>query len=306
MEGRVSVGEDGYQQYQLKAGGQFESLNYTVSGSRLDYDGYRDNAWIEKTVFNSRLRYAFDEDASLTASLNLLDIPDMGDPGALRADEVETDRRMASPNNLRYAAGESRSQQRLGLVYRNRFGEHHEITLRNYYTFMDFANSLPFTGGIEESNGGQVTFDREFIGGGAQYTYHQTVLDYTFRFIAGIDIDRQEDDRQRYENLEGTRGALTMDQTEKVSSLGAYVQTEFALLEDLQLTLGTRFDEVNFDIIDHFEKVTDQDGALAAREMARTEGLFLGYSCGSTFQGLRQLKDRLKPTDLVVCLFHDH
>ncbi len=63
---------------------------------------------------------------------------------------------------------------------------------------------------------------------------------------------------------------------------------------------------VDFDVIDHFEKVTDKDGALAARELAATEGLFLGYSCGSTFQGLRQLKDRIKPTDVVVCLFHDH
>lgn len=63
---------------------------------------------------------------------------------------------------------------------------------------------------------------------------------------------------------------------------------------------------VDFDVIDHFEKVTDKDGALAARELAATEGLFLGYSCGSTFQGLRQLKDQLKPTDVVVCLFHDH
>jgi cystathionine beta-synthase len=65
-------------------------------------------------------------------------------------------------------------------------------------------------------------------------------------------------------------------------------------------------ENVNFEVIDHFEKVTDKEGALAARELARTEGLFLGYSCGSTFQGLRQLKDRLKPTDVVVCLFHDH
>ena len=63
---------------------------------------------------------------------------------------------------------------------------------------------------------------------------------------------------------------------------------------------------VDFDIIDRFEKVTDKDGALAARELAREEGLFLGYSCGSAFQGLRQLKDELKPTDLAVVLFHDH
>jgi len=63
---------------------------------------------------------------------------------------------------------------------------------------------------------------------------------------------------------------------------------------------------VAFDLIDHFEKVTDKEGALATRELARKEGLFLGYSCGSAFQGLRQLKDQLKPTDKVVVLFHDH
>ena len=63
---------------------------------------------------------------------------------------------------------------------------------------------------------------------------------------------------------------------------------------------------VDFSLIDHFEKVTDEDGAHAARELAKQEGLLLGYSCGSAFQGLRQLKDRLKPTDVPVVLFHDH
>ncbi len=61
---------------------------------------------------------------------------------------------------------------------------------------------------------------------------------------------------------------------------------------------------VDFSVIDYFEKVTDKDGAL--RELAKKEGLFLGYSCGSAFQALRQIKHRLKPTDLVVVLFHDH
>ncbi|MCH8554009.1 MAG: pyridoxal-phosphate dependent enzyme [Schleiferiaceae bacterium] len=63
---------------------------------------------------------------------------------------------------------------------------------------------------------------------------------------------------------------------------------------------------VDFGVIDYFEKVTDKDGALAARELARKEGLFLGYSCGSAFQGVRQLKHLLKPEDVVVVLFHDH
>lgn len=63
---------------------------------------------------------------------------------------------------------------------------------------------------------------------------------------------------------------------------------------------------VDFSLIDHFEKVTDKDAALAARKLAREEGLLLGYSAGSALAGVLQMKDRLKPDDVVVILFHDH
>ncbi len=63
---------------------------------------------------------------------------------------------------------------------------------------------------------------------------------------------------------------------------------------------------IDFDIIDHFEKVTDRDGALMARRLAREEGLLLGYSAGSAVAGLLQLKDRLTEADLVVVVIHDH
>lgn len=63
---------------------------------------------------------------------------------------------------------------------------------------------------------------------------------------------------------------------------------------------------VNFDIIDYFEKVTDKDSAVMTRRLAREEGLLLGYSCGAAMQGLLQLKDQLTKDDVVVVLFHDH
>jgi cystathionine beta-synthase len=71
---------------------------------------------------------------------------------------------------------------------------------------------------------------------------------------------------------------------------------------------GEDFVPQNFDmsVIDHFEQVTDKDGAIVARRLAKEEGLFCGYSAGSCMQGLFQLKDRLKKNDLVVCIFHDH
>lgn len=72
--------------------------------------------------------------------------------------------------------------------------------------------------------------------------------------------------------------------------------------------IGEDFVPENYDkeYIDHFEQVTDKDGAVMARRIAKEEGIFVGYSAGSAVAGLRQLKDKLKPTDLVVVIFHDH
>lgn len=63
---------------------------------------------------------------------------------------------------------------------------------------------------------------------------------------------------------------------------------------------------VDFDIIDLFEKVTDKDAAIYTRKLAREEGVFVGNSAGSAIKGLLQLSDQLTEDDVVVVLFHDH
>ena len=63
---------------------------------------------------------------------------------------------------------------------------------------------------------------------------------------------------------------------------------------------------VDFDLIDHFEKVTDKDGVIMTRRLAREEGFFMGNSAGSAVAGLLQLKDQLTKDDVVVVIFHDH
>ena len=71
---------------------------------------------------------------------------------------------------------------------------------------------------------------------------------------------------------------------------------------------GEDFVPLNYDmtLIDAFTKVTDKDGAIMARRIAKEEGIFIGYSAGSCLQGVLQLKDQLKKDDVVVCIFHDH
>ncbi|MCZ2248914.1 MAG: pyridoxal-phosphate dependent enzyme [Bacteroidia bacterium] len=63
---------------------------------------------------------------------------------------------------------------------------------------------------------------------------------------------------------------------------------------------------VDFNLIDLFEKVTDKDAALMTREIALKEGIFAGNSAGAAMAGLMQLKDKLKEGDVVVVIFHDH
>jgi cystathionine beta-synthase len=63
---------------------------------------------------------------------------------------------------------------------------------------------------------------------------------------------------------------------------------------------------VDFDVIDHFEKVTDKDAAVMTRRITREEAIFGGNSAGAAMAGLLQMKDRFRKGDVVVVVFHDH
>ncbi|RIY05617.1 pyridoxal-phosphate dependent enzyme [Hymenobacter rubripertinctus] len=64
---------------------------------------------------------------------------------------------------------------------------------------------------------------------------------------------------------------------------------------------------VNFDLIDLFIKVTDQDAALMTRRLAKEEGLFVGWSCGSAVHGaLEYAREHLKADDTMVIILPDH
>ncbi len=63
---------------------------------------------------------------------------------------------------------------------------------------------------------------------------------------------------------------------------------------------------VDFELIDLFEKVSDKNAALMTRELARKEGILAGYSCGAALSGIIQLKSRLKESDVVVVILPDH
>ena len=249
LSGRFNTGSYGFSEWQVKAGGQAGPLNWLVNGSSTELDGYRDHAAYRNDLFNSKFRYDFDDTASLTVLLNAVDSPIADDPGGLTAREAAVNPRQAAPRNLQFNAGESLEQQTLGLAFRKAFSGGRELLLRNYYVQRDFFNRLPFDVN-SNGQGGSVDLERAFAGLGAQFGWATDWAGRNGRLIVGFDYDAQRDHRTRFANNEGVIGDLTTDQDEDVTTRALFVQDAIDLSENFALTLGGRFDEVEYRVVD--------------------------------------------------------
>ncbi|MGH7790728.1 MAG: TonB-dependent receptor family protein, partial [Thermodesulfobacteriota bacterium] len=264
---RTVLGSFGLQKYQAKAGGQIKDINYLLNLSRLHLDGFRDNSETENVLFNSKLRYTINENSDLTFLLTYLDAPVAQDPGALTREELEQDRRQAAPANLLRDAGESVKDGRSGIVYRNYFSQNHEVNLSIYGSVRDFNQRLPF---------GIVSFDRLLLGGGAKYVWDGSLWRRANRLIAGIDVEYQNDDRENYDYAdEKEKGQLTLDQKEEVINIGVFMQNEFQILDNLELTLGVRYDYIHFSVDDFFTTEDDPNdsGSVTFNELSPKVGV---------------------------------
>ncbi len=272
LEARISGGEYDMSRIQLKAGGGTDRVDYTVSLSDTRLDGFREHSETEFQQVSGRLHFDLGQDRRLTTAFNYTRQPESQDPGGISAQMAEENRRAAWPANIAFDSMDGFKQSRIGFNYTMPLGEGHEISVRNYYLWRDFENRLPFVAG------GRVEFDRFFSGGGFSYSYDGIFLDRPNRLILGVDFDRQVDDRQRYNNEMGVRGALTFDQEEKVSSRGLFLQNELRVAQNVELTLGVRMDEVEFNVSDRFLTDGDDSGRRKLDDISPMAGLVYSVS----------------------------
>ncbi len=289
-EMRLAGGSDDFQKVQLKAGGRGERLDYLISLSDTDYEGWRQQSHAENKQLTGRFGLDLGKDRELLTVVNFTDQPISDDAGGLTAAQVAANPRAAFPANVTFDAGESLDQTRVGFVYSMPLGEHHSITARNYYAWRDFGNLLPtLVNGI-------VDLDREFMGGGFSYSYDGIFLDRPNRLVAGTDFDDQDDERRRYNNINGVQGPLGFDQNEHVTSAGVFLQNELSVTERLQLTMGVRFDEVEFEVTDrYFADGFNDSGSKKFDDTSPMVGVVLRLGRG--VESLRDVLDRVRDAD---------
>ncbi len=272
VETRLTLGAYDFENLQLKTGGESGKLNYLVNLSDASLEGYRDHSEFENTQLNGRFEYSLSDTSSLLTTIHHTDQPKANDPGGITADDADDDPSQARDRNVDFDTGEELDQTRIGLLYKTGLSQGRDLETRIYNTTRDFDNKLPFV------DGGSVSLERDFIGGGVKYIIEDVVADKQNRLLLGFDYDLQDDDRRRFENNMGTIGAETFDQNEQVTAIGVYLQNEIRLTDSTELTVGVRYDEVEFDVSDNFLSDGDDSGRITFDQVSPMVGVSVKQS----------------------------
>lgn len=271
-EGRIAFGDFDFRKQQLKTAGTAGRLNYLLSISDLEMAGYRDHSDARNTQFNSRFKFAITDRSELALALSATDQPLSNDPGGLTRAEARENPRAASARNVEFDAGEALDQQKLGASFKHTLANGAVLSARSYYLNRNFRNRLPF------ADGGTVQLDRVFAGGGLSYGRSFQLGAYQHRLIGGVDYDRQDDDRQRYDNLAGAQGPLVFDQNERATSTGVYLQDELRFSEAMAVTVGLRYDVVDFAVSDSFLADGDDSGSRSIDDVNPSIGFVYEFN----------------------------
>jgi iron complex outermembrane receptor protein len=269
VELRAMAGEYDTEKYQLKASGKRDRLGYLASVNYLNVDGFRDFAETEATVFNTKVNYDVDDTLRISAVAAGVHSPLARDPGALTPSELDSGPRdQARSLNVRCNVREVVDQYRAGVVVSKDFSDAHALRLRGYGLTRDFDGNLPcpFVG--------HTAFDRRFLGGGAEYAFTGSLAERPLRLVAGVELTDQEDDRKGWEaSPDGVRGDLEEDQFELVDTRSVYALAELAVTDAVLLSVGARYEDIEFELDDRFLADGDNSDDVSFSELTPMAGV---------------------------------
>ena len=246
--------------------------SHNVSASALNYKGYRDHAEVEKYLLNAKLRRELGNGRSLTAIINLLENPRAEDPGALTAEQVKSDRSQAGRFTEQYDTGQTVDQQVLGLQYQDLSAGSGEWRAKTFYMRRNFEQQLPYPGDS------RIDYNRDYFGASTDYRQSFELAGLPFRYVAGLKARKQKDERIRREmSFSGSLQGLTAEELQTATTLGAFVQSDLDLTDQLTLSIGGRFDRIRLKVDDDFAADGDQSGNRTFREWSRSTGLSYRY-----------------------------
>lgn len=275
-----AFGSFGTQRHNVRLSGQQGALQYNLSATRFDTDGFREHSAATRTGFNGKVRYKASEDTKLSFILNSVDMPGTQDPLGLTRAEFQADPRRASPAALQFDTRKSVNQQQGGVVLEHRVNAMHSIRVTGWsgtrgteqFQAIPVGTQTPIT-----QPGGVIDLDRRYHGADAQWVVRTRAFDVPLALTFGLMADRLTEHRRGFENFIGTgasqvlgvQGALRRDEQNRVRSFDQYAQGVLSL-ERWSLTAGLRHSQVRFSSSDRFIVGANGDDSGAVRYSATT------------------------------------
>lgn len=284
----------GGQQYQLTTGKKFNNTSLILHANHHQGDGYREQSTFQSTNFNARLIHQFSSKSKLEAIVNYMDSPTADDPGGVNLTFFDSIPTAARDRNVQFNAGEAIDQFKGSLRFTTTLKEGMDLSTYGFYSNRNFYGRLPF------SFGGIIDLSRNFFGHGTALTKTFQNENLKWNSHLGYEISAQNDDRQRFENLDGTQGETTLHQDEQFSNVGIYWLNDFTF-DKWILNASLRYDFNHIEAKDKFLTNGDDSGSIdlndfnysigVAYQVSESKSIFASYSTSFETPTLNELSN---------------
>jgi iron complex outermembrane receptor protein len=246
----------------VNARGVYGPADYNVDFTHFETNGYRDHSAAQRESGNGKLNVKVGDGGKLTLLLNTVNIPGAQDPLGLTRAQFESDPRGVAPVAEQFNTRKSVQQSQGGAIYEQDFGGGNSLRLMGYAGQRDVTQYLAIPV-MTQSNplhsGGVVDLSGDYGGTDMRWTWKGDLAGRPFEIAAGLNYDRQNQDRRGYENfvgdILGVKGNLRRDEDDTVFDFDQYAQATWHFTDAWSLTAGARHSEVKFNSDDHY--VTD-------------------------------------------------
>lgn len=268
LEAGTTFGSNTLQRYQLKAGIKAGNTNILLNGMYNQLDGFRLHSGLRHTTLSANILHEFSEKTQLKFILNYTNSPRADDPGGVNLESLEIDRTAPSDRHLFYEAGESVAQFKAASILN--IGD---FETKVFFINRDFYGKLPF------NFGGIIDLNRNFFGHSSTYKFNAQNQQFTNHLLLGYDLQRQQDNRQRFRNEKSIEGEQVFHQEENFTNLGLFLTEQF-IFQQWNINANLRYDWNQLEANDLALDNGDASGTIQLN--ALNGGLGIGFKVNPT------------------------
>ncbi len=270
QEVRIIHGDHAYRRMQGTTSGRIGESSYFLNLSRYEFGGYRAHPFLSvdartgvgptygsaaRDHLNANVRFPLlGGQARIVANAMNLDAED---PGSLTLEQLEHGDRQASPLNVTRAAGKRSEHRQAGVTWEVPIADR-VLEVMGYGIDLDMENP---------GTANWIDLNRRALGTRVALRSESFSDDGRLWWSVGFDIDRQRDDRVNFENFDGVRGPVLLDQAERVGGAAIFIQAMLPINPILDVLTGLRYDRIRFSARDRIPGDTPVEDVTGARTL---------------------------------------